>query len=89
MKTSRYCPICNEKIEVVSTGRAQAIVADAVLDLQTHFHCKGEHGEGYLKIKGILKRLGFVFLLVIPLAIIITPLFYLTYPFWWIHEKLN
>lgn len=86
MKTSRRCGICGEKVEFETENTFLYLIADNILDLKTHFHYK-KHNKKYLKTKGVFKRLGILFAIFL-LILILLPIYLITLPFWWIHEKL-
>jgi hypothetical protein len=75
--------------ETITQNHYTWLFIDSLLfDLKVHYHCKNEHGHGFYKTKGIIKRL----LLLLPsvIANIFTFILWLiTYPFWWIHELVS
>lgn len=86
--TSVRCTICGQEIKVTGDNFLQQLAIDAFRDLKTHFHYKNFHNTGYLKRKGVIKRILWIILVLlfsIPLAVI----WFVTFPFWWIHEKIS
>lgn len=86
MKTHVECNKCGEVITVCSDNWVQAMASESYLKLKCHSHYR-KHGIKYLKNKGIIKA-TLKILLAWLLWLVLAPLFYITYPFWWVHEKI-
>ena len=87
LKTYSRCKICNEHLVINTNNMFKDIFADTLLLLKVHKHYKKEHDKQYLSKKGLLRQYITILILltfVIPFAM----LFLITYPFWWIHEKM-
>jgi len=87
MKSSLVCRECGEEISVVSKNWLQDLASNAFLELKCHIHFKS-HDKSLLKFEGILRRIVII-ILTFLLALIVSPIWLITFPFWWIHEQIS
>lgn len=88
MRTSTRCKYCNEEVFVEPKNVIQYMISDYVLKLKCHIHWKQKHGLKYLTKKGLTKSI-LMCTLGMPLAVIVLIVWLITYPAWWLHEKMN
>jgi hypothetical protein len=86
-KLSTRCRVCGEQIELEAHNAVQRFFQEIIFDLKLHFHYKSKHQYGFFTKKGLIKRVGALCLLLL-IFIVVMPIFLITYPFWWIHDKL-
>lgn len=87
MKTYRQCQKCGETIQVISESWLQELFRYAFLNLKCHIHYK-KHDVKYLSNKGIIKSILWIILSFI-IWVMLAPIYYITLPFWWLHEKIS
>ncbi len=87
MKRTITCNTCGEEISTEAENIFQDIMMKEINNIQFHFHVR-KHGKKGLKFKSKIKY-TFKFLFVIILLILCIPIYAITYPFWWVHERLS
>jgi hypothetical protein len=85
---SATCGECGEKIEAKGGNLFKEWILTEWFDLKLHCHYVTKHQLKYFTTKGVARKT--IRLIVNTLFfVIIAPIYVITYPFWWVNEKIS